>query len=237
MAQSDLQPILSFITEARATKGSTLVIGVTGGVAVGKSRFSNDLARLLSEEYGLECAVVASDGFLHRNEVLAQLGLTDRKGFPESYDSQAIVGFLTEVQSGSPTCVPLYDHHTYDVIDAVIEIPAVDVLVFEGVNALQFDTLVDIGLYLHADEPVMREWFVERTRASREAARSEYSPFFDPWLDIPEGLFLDMVHGAWETVNLPNLILHIEPTQKLAHAVIEWEPDHSLRAITFRESP
>ena len=237
MARPELDPILSFIIEAHATKGSTLVIGVTGGVAVGKSTFSNDLARLLIDETGLDVVVVASDGFLHRNEVLATMGVTDRKGFPESYDSGAIERFLTEVGSNSPTKVPIYDHHTYDIIDAVIEIPGSDIVVFEGVNALQFESLIDIGLYLHADEPVMRHWFVERTRALREAARHEYSPFFDPWLDVPEEQFLAMVNLAWETVNLPNLISHIEPTQTLAHAVIEWEADHRIRVITFRESP
>jgi hypothetical protein len=44
-----------------------------------------------------------------------------------------------------------------------------------------------------------------------------------------------MVNSAWETVNLPNLVNHIEPTKSLAHAVIEWEADHSIRAITMLE--
>lgn len=235
MASPELDPIVSFIIEAHAARNSTLVIGVTGGVAVGKSTFSNDLARRLRADTELDVAVVASDGFLHRNSVLADMGLTDRKGFPESYDAQAIKQFLIDVRSGSPTSVPVYDHHTYDVIDAVIELPAADMVLFEGVNALQFADHLDIGLYLHADEPAMREWFVERTRGLREAARNEYSPFFDPWLNVPEDVFLAMVIGAWETVNLPNLVDHIEPTQTLAHAVIEWEADHSIRIITFRE--
>ena len=113
----------------------------------------------------------------------------------------------------------------------------VDVLLFEGVNTFQFDELIDMSVYLHADEPVMRAWFIERTRALRDAARVEYSPFFDPWIDVPEDLFLAMVNGAWESVNLPNLIDNIEPCRRLAEVVIEWEADHSIRDIIIRERP
>ena len=221
MSPSDLDPILSLIIGAHAIKGSTVIVGVTGGVAVGKSTFSN---------------VVASDGFLYPNSVLAEQGLSDRKGFPDSYDVAAITAFLADVAAGTPTSVPVYDHHTYDIIDEVVEVGCVDVLIFEGVNALQFHDAFDVSVYLHADEPIMRAWFIQRTSTLRDAARTDYSPFFDPWTDVPEDLFLEMVNGAWDLVNLPNLVDHIEPTRPLAHAVIEWEADHSIRSINIRES-
>ena len=59
-------------------------------MAVGKSTFSNVVATLLSEDTGLDVAVIASDGFLYPNSVLAEQGLSDRKGFPDSYDVAAI---------------------------------------------------------------------------------------------------------------------------------------------------
>ena len=218
-------------------KGAPLVVGVTGGVAVGKSTFSAALADRIARNGELDVAVVASDGFLHSNAVLAARGLTDRKGFPESYDIEAIVAFLTDAGAGTETRVPVYDHHIYDIVEAEITVSPIDVLVFEGVNALQFPDRIDLGIYLHAEEPVMRAWFIERTRALRDAARVEYSPFFDPWIDVPEDLFLAMVNGAWESVNLPNLVEHIEPTRRLAGIEIEWEADHSIRALVIRERP
>ena len=236
MADLNLDPLLSLIIGAHAIKGSTIVVGVTGGVAVGKSTFSSTVAQTLAEDTGLEVAVIASDGFLYPNAVLAEMGITDRKGFPESYDTAAITAFLGDARSSKPTSVPVYDHHTYDIVDEFVEVPALDVLVFEGVNTLQFHEQFDVGVYLHADEPVMREWFIQRTTKFRDAARTDYSPFFDPWTDVPDDLFLAMVNGAWELVNLPNLIEHIEPTRSLAHVVIEWEADHAIRSITIRES-
>jgi len=183
MAKANFDPVLSLIIGAHATKGSTALVGVTGGVAVGKSTFSSAIAEALSEDTGLEVAVIASDGFLHSNAVLAAKGLTDRKGFPESYDAAAISAFLGDARSSKPTSVPVYDHHIYDIVDDVMEVPAVDVLIFEGVNALQFHEKFDISIYLHADEPVMRQWFIQRTSNFRDAARTTYSPFFDPWVD------------------------------------------------------
>ena len=236
MARANFDPVLSLILRAHATKGSTALVGVTGGVAVGKSTFSAAIAELISKDTGLEVAVIASDGFLHSNAVLAERGLADRKGFPESYDATAISAFLGDARSSKPTSVPVYDHHTYDIIDDVVEVPAVDVLLFEGVNTLQFHEELDVSIYLHADEPVMREWFIQRTSKFRDAARTTYSPFFDPWIDVPDELFLEMVTVAWETVNLPNLIDYIEPTRPLAHAVIEWEADHEIRSIVIQES-
>ena len=233
MTQQRLDPVVALIRDAHDEKGSTLVLGVTGGVAVGKSTFSANLAQQLRDDTGLDITVVASDGFLHPNAVLAERGLSDRKGFPESYDVEAIMQFLRDVHAARPTIVPVYDHKTYDIIDSTEAVPVADVMVFEGVNALQFHSHLDVGIYLHADEPTLREWFIARTSAFREAARLEYSPFFDPWLDVPDELFLAMVNGAWETVNLPNLVNHIEPTKSLAHAVIEWEADHSIRAVTI----
>jgi type I pantothenate kinase len=235
VTQQLLDPVVSLVRNAHVEKGSTLVLGVSGGVAVGKSTFSESLTGILGNDTDLSVAVVSSDGFLFPNAALAELGIADRKGFPESYDVGAIVQFLTDVHDGQPTTVPVYNHHTYDITGTTDDVPVVDVMVFEGVNALQFHSYLDVGIYLHADEPILREWFITRTSAFREAARRAYSPFFDPWIDVPDELFLAMVNGAWETVNLPNLVNHIEPTKSLAHVVIEWEADHSIRAITMLE--
>ncbi|CAB4629447.1 MAG: type I pantothenate kinase [Actinobacteria bacterium] len=236
MSPPDLDPILSLIIGAQAIKGSPVVVGVTGGVAVGKSTFSNALATLLSDDTGLEVEAITSDGFLYPNAVLAERGLTDRKGFPESYDVAAIAAFLAEVRAGKPASVPVYDHHIYDIIDGHMKVAALDVLIFEGVNALQFHDEFDVSIYLDAEEPIMREWFIQRTIKFRDAARIEYSPFFDPWINVADELFLEMANSAWDLVNLPNLVDNIEPNRPLAHAVIEWEADHTIRSITIRES-
>ena len=49
MAAPNLDKVVSLIIEAHAIKGSTVVIGVTGGVAVGKSTFANTIAMMLAD--------------------------------------------------------------------------------------------------------------------------------------------------------------------------------------------
>src|SRR5205085_1894428 len=77
------------------------VIGLAGSVAVGKSTTSRILQELLGRwPAHPRVELVTTDGFLHPNRVLAERGLMERKGFPESYDTAALVRFLAAVKSG-----------------------------------------------------------------------------------------------------------------------------------------
>ena len=60
--------------------------------------------------------LVTTDGFLCRTASSSARGLMNRKGFPESYDTRALLGFLDEVKSGQENVeAPLYSHLAYDV--------------------------------------------------------------------------------------------------------------------------
>ena len=80
------------------------------------------------------------------------LGIMHRKGFPESFDYQAIVAFLSSVKSSQETQVPLYSHATYDVVDAGKTIENPDILIIEGLNLLQNDPSD-----LNGENPTIRE--------------------------------------------------------------------------------
>ena len=45
--------------------------------------------------------LVTTDGFLYPNAELQARGLMERKGFPESYDTRALIEFLRNVKSGA----------------------------------------------------------------------------------------------------------------------------------------
>src|SRR5262245_65283398 len=86
-----------------------------------------------------------------------------RKGFPESYDSAAVEAFLDAVRRRDPKiAVPVYDHVTYDVLPERRTIAGPEVLILEGVNALQFAHRLDVPVYLHASEAAMEDWYVTR---------------------------------------------------------------------------
>ena len=75
---------------ARRIAGAPLLVGVTEApVAAGKSTFAAELAEALRAE-GLTADIVCTDGFLMPNARLEGLGILNRKGFPESFDTAAL---------------------------------------------------------------------------------------------------------------------------------------------------
>ncbi|MGA0298631.1 MAG: type I pantothenate kinase, partial [Ilumatobacteraceae bacterium] len=145
------------------------VIGVAGSVAVGKSTFSRILQALLARwPDHPRVDLVTTDGFLLPNRVLEERGLMERKGFPESYDTRALLEFLRQVKSGvESVTAPVYDHTVYDIVpDEVVTVSSPDIVIVEGLNVLQVDRAgaefvsdyFDFSIYIDADESDIASW-------------------------------------------------------------------------------
>ena len=116
------------------------IIGVAGSVASGKSTTSRILRALLQRwRTSPKVDLVTTDGFLYSNAVLEERGLSERKGFPESYDRARLLRFLSDMKSGKGEVkVPVYSHLIYDVLpDQFTTIDRPDILIVEGLNILQ----------------------------------------------------------------------------------------------------
>lgn len=205
----------------------TKIIGLAGSVAAGKSTLA---AQLSKENPGTE--VVSTDGFLLPNAELERRGLLGRKGFPESYDAEALSRFLDALRAGEPARIPLYSHQTYDIVPGQFrELLPPERVIVEGINALQprFTAgKLDLRLYLHAEETALFRWYRERLLRLRDDARTDPSSYFTRFLELTDDAWEGRIRQVWETVNLPNLHEHILPTRALADWVVEKEPDHSL---------
>jgi type I pantothenate kinase len=149
------------------------IIGVSGSVAVGKSTTSRILQTVLSRwPHHPKVALVSTDGFLYPNAVLTAKGLMTRKGFPESYNRQALLQFLNDLKSGkAEVSVPVYSHASYDITDEVTRIPAPDILIIEGLNILQMPDVaetqrvyvsdfIDFSIFVTAPTTMIKAWFV-----------------------------------------------------------------------------
>src|SRR5581483_11198684 len=77
----------------RLTSPPPHVVGVGGAVAVGKSTIAEAVAASLGDR-GRRAVVVATDAFLLPNAVLAERDALYRKGFPETYDWDAVAAFV-----------------------------------------------------------------------------------------------------------------------------------------------
>jgi hypothetical protein len=111
---------------------SPYIIGLAGSVAVGKSSTARLLKALLARWPNTpKVDLITTDGFLLPNAELTRLGLMERKGFPESYDTGALLRFLAEIKAGGRNVrAPLYSHLVYDVLpgeETVVDSP--DILI------------------------------------------------------------------------------------------------------------
>jgi len=221
------------------------IIGIGGSVAAGKSTCAQTLATLLSARPGRPLVeVVGTDGFLLPNAELAARGLLARKGFPETYDQPLMRRVLGALATGvSPVVVPRYSHDVYDIAGDPQVIVRPDVVIVEGVTALAFGSaelpvsaadFCALKIYLDADEPDLRGWFVARFRRLVDEAADDPSSFFAQWSGLRPTEVLSLAVTVWESVNLANLLEHILPTRWRADLVLHKGCDHAVTSVAVR---
>ena len=206
-----------------------MLVGIAGPVAVGKSTLAAALAEALAPA---RVEVVATDGFLLPNAELAARGLLAQKGFPASYDTDAIDAFVADLRAGRPASVPVYSHATYDRVPGeVTTVEDVDVVIIEGVNALQPElaAAIDLAVYLDADEALVRSWYVNRFLEQIVLAETDESSFYRGFVGLDDAGRRALDEQVWEGVNLVNLVEHIEPTRANAHVVAVKGEGHRFR--------
>jgi type I pantothenate kinase len=241
------------------------VIGIAGSVAVGKSTTARVLQALLARwPPGAAVDLVTTDGFLFPNAVLESAGLMERKGFPESYDVRALIGFLAEAKAGRPEVrAPVYSHLAYDVMPGehqVVRRP--DVLVVEGLNVLQtgrtaapgperspapgteprtergprvfVSDFFDFRIYVDAEEASVERWYVERFHALRRTVFRDPSSYFHRYAALSPEQAEDVALGIWRRINAVNLRENIAPTRSRADLILQKGPDHEVERVLLR---
>jgi type I pantothenate kinase len=191
------------------------------------------MASALADELApLQVEVVATDGFLLPNDELGERGLLMQKGFPATYDVDALAQFLASLRATGRAEAPVYSHTTYDrVPDEARVVEGADVVIVEGVNALQPEIAagVDLAVYLDADEPLVRTWFVDRFLEQTALAEADETSFYRRFVGLDDAGRRSMAETVWEAVNLVNLTEHIEPTRANAHVVVVKGEGHRFR--------
>ena len=213
---------------------SPFVLGVGGSVAVGKSTFAEGLSALASARNGWDVTTIGTDGFLFPNRVLAERGLLERKGEPNTYDEAALLRVIAGIREGASALdVPRYSHRTFDV-EPGGPVRVGDVVIIEGVNALQPGLVVayDLSVYLDADEEVIVGWFVERFLAMVAAADSDPESFYRRFVRLDGSGRESMARSVWSAINGPNLHRFVAPTRDSADVVVTLDADHGVVSVT-----
>lgn len=203
------------------------LIGITGAIAAGKSTLAAAVAQ------SLDAAVVSTDGFLLSNAALAEAGLTDRKGFPESFDHAALAAFVDEWKATGRASAPRYSHLHYDVV-GVAEVDAWS-LVVEGLHlshpSFGVRDRLDLLVHLDASDDCLARWYLERFQELRTAAATDPTAFLYPYREMPGDALDAIAMDVWRSLNMVVVDEQIRPHEALADLVITLDADHQVSTI------
>jgi type I pantothenate kinase len=226
------------------------IIGIAGGVAVGKSTTARVLQALLKKSEGHPTIdLLTTDGFLWPNDTLEARGIMGRKGFPESYDQRRLVEALAAIRAGEPEVgTPVYSHLSYDIVPGEVQFfRRPDILIVEGLNVLQVSTkgafpphvvvsdFFDFSIYVDALEIDVARWFNERLLALRSVLQ-EPGSFFHRFASLSDEEVTRLAEQVWEQVNLVNLRENVAPTRSRANLVVEKGGNHLVQRVLLRRS-
>ena len=243
----------------RLPRPTPFVIGIGGSVAVGKSTFARILKALLSRwPDHPHVDLVTTDGFLYPNQVLAERGLMQRKGFPESYDLRRLVEFMGDVKAADHDVrAPVYSHQAYDIVPGEFQlVTRPEILIVEGLNVLQtgessrpsprprdsarprvfVSDFFDFSIYLDADEGDIEAWYVDRFLALRQTVFRDPRSYFHRYASLSDTEAVATAREIWRTINGVNLRENIKPTRERARLVLEKGSDHAVRRVRLRRT-
>ena len=240
------QPLIDFYTKlARKSPTSLVSRAVSLSAKARTGRYPPNASLPLAEPP--ESGSRFNRWFLYPGKILEAKGLMPRKGFPESYDRQALLQFLSDLKSGKQeVSMPVYSHAFYDITDEVVHIESPDILIIEGLNILQTGDIsstrrvyasdfIDFNIFVDSPTPIIKSWFLERFRAFREQAIDRPDLFFYQFTTMPDDEAFAFASHVWETVNAPNLEKNILPYKFRAELILEKGADHGIEHVYLKK--
>lgn len=211
----------TIVTSARAEDAH--VVGITGGIAAGKSY----LAALVAKELGWPA--VSTDGFI-RPDAGA------RKGYADSYDSSALQRFVDGIRREGHAAAPHYSHLHYDVVgeDDVES----DRIVIDGLHlghpALGIRDRIDVLVHLDAPTDTLSHWYLTRFEGLRAEAANDPTAMLYPYRDIDADVMNGTAMQVWRDLNAVVIEEEVRPHEHDADIVVRLGEDHAVIAIEAR---
>lgn len=172
-SESVARQVVDLVTDRLAQGREVRVLGITGPPGTGKSTVAGMVADLLEARGVAVAGLAPMDGFHLSNTVLEDLGRSDRKGAPDTFDVWGYVALLGRVRSAGRTVfAPDYRRDLHEPVAASSAVAPHGVVITEG-NYLGLDVegwreardLVD--LLVHVETPATE--LLRRLVARQEA--------------------------------------------------------------------
>ena len=202
------------------SKKKSILVLVCGGSAAGKTTVCNKIRDNLPKDKKL--SVVCLDNFYKHSLTKVKQNKTHTNinfDHPDSFDWDLIVKSVKQLLEGKKVKVPMYDYNNSTYFkDKFVEIKPADVIIAEGIFALnskELNDLADLKIYVYAND---EERFARRlNRDKKERGRTD--------LDVS---------AQWNKVVQPMFIEHVDPQKRHAHLVIPWHSHNEVAIIALK---
>lgn len=180
----------------------TTIIGIAGGSGSGKTTVTNEIMKNLE---GRSVALLAQDYYYKdQSHLTFDERLETNYDHPFAFDNDLLIDNLKDLRNGITVEVPTYDYSTHTRSDETIAFDPKDVIIVEGIFALENKTLrdiMDVKIYVDtdADLRILRRL----TRDTKERGRN-----------------MESVINQYLNVVRPMHEQFIEPTKRHADIII-----------------
>jgi len=167
----DVSEAVARIKDLMDKSNKRIVIGIVGKPGAGKSTLTSQLIRNLPKD---SAVLIPMDGYHLSNKQLAKLGISDRKGAFDTFDSDGFVKLLKSVNRESEKDIyfPIFYREIEESYAADGVVPANTKLVITEGNYL----LLDQGGWESVREELDEVWYIEvddRLRLDRLTKRHQ----------------------------------------------------------------
>ncbi len=231
------------------SKKRSFIILLGGSVAAGKSTLANGIKEIfLRMEPSLKTEVFSSDAFIRPTKWLKENNLLEQKGFPVSYEIDAMTNFIANIRNNNlkNAVIPVYSHSTYDRVPGLLKtVPEnTDIVILEGVNVLvglqeypkheslkATYELSDLNIYLDFPEEYAELAHRNRFLGIIHNAKDDKTNYFYEMAKLNEQDLLKIIKKTWMTINHVNLEKYIAPSAKNADLIVQRNQDFKIKKL------
>lgn len=198
----------------------TIIIGVAGGTASGKST----LVKKLQEAFEGESVITICHDYYYKahNELDYEERTKLNYDHPDAFDTDMMIADILKLKNGKSICRPVYSFVNHNRTDKTVRVDPAQVIIIDGILILEnkaLRDLMDVKVYVDTDADVrlgrrlLRD--VQERGRSIESVLTQYfctvKPMHDEFVE-PSKRYADLIipQGGFNSVALNILIQNIK---------------------------